>query len=235
MSVVVRGITFTGDPCRVVTGTVGGRTITAGECTMAHLIAFDDWLRKRKGCYLVVLQGAYNTGVAASAGTHNYDTCIDFLVVRTKTGRRQWIRGQRMARYFDWDSWWRHTGTWYQPSSWHHHGISHPAFVGGCPTGIYVPGQHADYHADPPRNGLAGHDTDRSWHPQKRYGFDYEKWMEDQDMPSPKDWDAEDWAAVQKHVLDAPMNLDPSKQDQFTAATVRSVLKDLWRAATGKK
>ena len=58
-----------------------------------------------------------------------------------------------------------------------------------CKVGIYVPGQIADYCAEPPRNGLSGHPTDRSWHPENIRAtiFDFDKWMEDNDMPSPKE------------------------------------------------
>lgn len=237
--VTVNGIDFTGDPCRVVTSTWNGRTFTAGERTWAALFAFQAWLdRHHLGYFVYVIQGAYNTGVALSAGTHDKDRVLDVAIVSRKTGRRLWVRGRRWLRAYGWAAWWRNSGSWLQPSTWHIHMV----LLGGtCPVGYLIPAQIADYLGK--RSGLVGHIADLTWHPKNIDAtvFDFEAWlreMED-DMPAPKDWDAADWAAVRENLadalLDAPLNAKDDGEAAFKGETTRSGLKRLVRPLLGKK
>lgn len=231
--VTVNGIDFTGNPCRVVTATWNGRTFTAGERTWAALFAFQAWLDKFHPLWFVyVIQGAWNTGVAASAGTHDKDRVLDVAIVNRKTGRRTWLRGRKWLRMHGWAAWWRHTLSWLLPSSWHIHMV---LLGGSCPVGYLVPDQIDDYYGH--RTGLVGHLLDPGWYPNDIDAtiFDFEAWlreMED-DMPAPKDWDKADWAAFRENVgagvLDAALNAKSDGEATFKTETVRSALKRLVR------
>lgn len=233
--VTVNGIDFTGNPCRVVTATWNGRTFTAGERVWAALFAFQAWLDKHHPAfYIYVIQGAYNLGVAASAGTHDKDRALDVAVVNRRTGRRIWLRARRWFRRFGWASWWRHTGSWFSPSSWHLHQV----LLGGtCPVGDFIPAQIDDYYHH--RTGLVGHLLEPGWYPKNIDAtvFDFEAWLrvQEDDMPAPKDWDKADWAAFDAHVadavLDAPLNAKGAKGEAtFKDETVRSGLKAFLRS-----
>lgn len=232
MSVVVNGVTFTGSPCRVVETVLNGRRVVAGERTMALVLYADWWLRTHVGCYLYVVQSAYNTGVEASAGTHDFDGCLDFYIIRIKSGRKVWIKGQRWLRRLHWFAWLRNTGAWYRPSSWHFHavciGVSET-----CKVGVYVPGQEDDGWNG--KSGLVGHVTDPTWRPERYKPFNFQKWYREQedDMPAPKDWDREDWAAFREHMaegwLDVPLNTKTDGEPLFRGVTVREALKRLVR------
>lgn len=246
MSVIVNGVTFTGDPCRVVSTTFNGRYVKAGERTMAHLFDTDEWMRKRHGCWIYVIQSAYNTGVAASAGTHDYDAVLDVLVINTKSGRRSWIKGQRRLRARGWYDWWRHTGSWYAPSTWHHHMISGGIIGVGCRVGYLVPGQCNDYLAKPPLNGLAGHSRDYSWHPENIASthFDFDAWMKrkEQDVGY-AEWEKADkdafWADFATRGAPAVWNEDVNSKEpgnaQFQGKTFRGLLKEIFTNTKGTK
>jgi hypothetical protein len=176
----VNGISFTGNACRRVTATWNGKRFTAGERTWAHLFYTQDYLdRHYPNYYIYVLQGAFNTGVKLSAGTHDKDGTIDCLIIDRRTGERIWKQGQKILRICGWAAWWRHTGSWAKASAWHHHMNSLGTLETGCQVGIFIPGQNRDYLAKPPRNGLAGHDADPTWHPKdiEATVFDYQQWL----------------------------------------------------------
>lgn len=244
MSVTVNGVTFTGDPCRVVETTFNGRYVKAGEATMAHLFDTDEWMRRKHGCWVYVIQSAYNTSVPASAGTHDYDKSLDVLVI-SKRGRRKWATGQRWLRQRGWADWWRHTGSWYRPSSWHHHMVSLTWLIDHCKVGIFVPGQISDYCAEPPRNGLSGHPVDPTWHPENIRStiFNFDRWYRKQveDMGY-ADWSQQDkdafWADFDKRapkaVWDAPVNSGDSGGEQFDGMSFRRWAKDLWNKTVGR-
>lgn len=231
--VTVNGIDFTGNPCRVVTATWNGRTFTAGERVWAALFFFQAWLDKHHpALYVYVIQGAYNLGVVASAGTHDRDRALDVAVINRKTGRRTWLRARRWFRRFGWACWWRHTGSWFSPSSWHLHQV----LLGGtCPVGDFIPAQIDDYYNH--RTGLVGHLLEPGWYPKNIDAtvFDFEAWLrvQEDDMPAPKDWDKDDWAAVRANiadaVLDAPLNAKSDGEAVFKGETTRSGLKKLLR------
>ena len=235
----VNGVDFTGDPCRVVDGTFNGRWLKAGERVWAALFAFQAWLDKHHpGLYVYVIQSAYHEGYAPSAGTHDRDRVLDVAVINRRTGRRVWLRARRWFRRSGWACWWRHTGSWWKPSSYHLHQV---LLGGSCPVGYLVPGQIDDYYHH--KTGLVGHLLEPGWYPKDIDAtvFDFDAWlreMED-DMPAPKDWDAKDWAAVREHladaVLDAPLNAKSDGEAAFKDETVRSGLKRLLRPLLGKK
>lgn len=199
---VVNGVRFDSErPCEKHTVTWNGRTFQAGSYLLAALFDFQDWLdRKHPGHYVYVIQGAYNTGVPQSAGTHDRDGCIDALIIHRASGRRVWLRGQRWWRRRHFYAWLRNTGSWLQPSSWHFHNIVVGIQAAGCPVGTFVPGQIADANAG--RSGLVGHLADPTWRPKKYTPFPYRAWVrrQEDEMAGPKDWDAADWAQLDKHV-----------------------------------
>ena len=242
--VTVNGIDFTGNPCRVATATWNGRTFSAGERVWAALFRFQAWLDKHHpGLYVYVIQGAYNIGVVLSAGTHDKDGTLDTLILSRRTGRRVWLKGRKWWRQHGWACWWRRTGSWWRPSSWHFHQNLLGTVQAGCPVGIYIPGQNDDYYHH--RTGLTGHLLEPGWYPDDIDAtiFDFEAWlreMED-DMPAPKDWDKEDWAAVREHLpellLDAQLNTKTGEKsaEVFRGVTVREALKTLVRPLLAKK
>lgn len=248
MSVAVNGIGFTGNECRVVTATWNGRTFTAGERTWAHLFATQEWLDKNHpGWYIYVLQGAYNTTVEASAGSHDKDGALDFLIIHRTSGARSWVRGQRWVRSQGWADWWRHTGSWHSPSSWHHHGISLGVIEAGCPTGFLIPDQVGDYLATPPRNGLADNARDFSWHPKNISAtvFNYDRWLrQKEDEMGYAQWPKADkdafWEDFAKRGAPAVWNegvntVDAGGDAAFRGMTFRSWAKDVWKTVKGGK
>lgn len=168
--------------------TRAGRTFRAGARTEAHLDYTVARLAKaHPKARLVIIQPCYNTGVSASAGTHDQDGCLDFAILGLG-----WWEAQRFLRECGWACWYRHTGTWAHESAWHIHAISL-----GCPgpLGLYVDGgksthggrtvassQIDDYHRH--SYGLAGQHTsgaDHSWFPAHIDAtvFDYAAWVRD--------------------------------------------------------
>ena len=133
--------------------TVYGGTARMGRRTAAHI----DWTTERlakehPGARLRIIQSCYNTTVAASAGTHDKDGCLDVQI-----DGMDWYDAQHYLPGHGWAAWYRYPPT-FSPS--HIHMISL-----GCPgpVGIYVPGQIDDYYHH--RTGLVGHYSDNSWHP----------------------------------------------------------------------
>jgi len=161
----------------VVTTTFGGKTFRASKRTISHL----KWTRFRLAARhprarLRVIQGSYNTGVAASAGTHDYDAVLDVEIVGL-----DWLKAQAFLRACGWAAWWRRSGQWSSPNAWHIHMISIPSGLDGSPSeaeilaayrrlgirvGRFVPGQVRDYYRR--ATGLKGqHDpgSDHTWFP----------------------------------------------------------------------
>jgi hypothetical protein len=185
----------------IITVTRLGHTFKASRRTVAWL----DWItaefaRIFPAADLVILQTCYNTGVAASAGTHDFDACFDFdwsghIPRRTSTAR--WRRFQRFMRNHCAAAWWRHTGSWSAESSWHVHCFPLPANLKTFTTkvGVYVDGgasqgkagyssQLADYlHG---AFGLAGMHfafSDHSWRPRLVKAFDYDRYVAKHGIP----------------------------------------------------
>ena len=148
-------------------------TVYGSLRSIAHLDDTSKRAEQAHGHEVEIIQGAYNTTIAASAGTHDYDACYDVFIPMT-----DWSESQRFFRAQGWGAWWR-----YPPiMSNHIHMISL-----GYTTrvGTYVPGQVQDYYAH--RDGMAGHGPDNTWHPEdiRSTIFDFEDWAnkQEEDMP----------------------------------------------------
>jgi hypothetical protein len=177
---------------------VFGQAIYMGRRTAAHL----DWTKarlaaKHPGARLVIIQGAYNTGIDASAGTHDFDACLDVQIIGL-----DWWANQRFLRECGWAAWYRYPPTF--PN--HVHMIS--LGYGDAPVGIYIPGQVVDYHEH--KTGLVGHAYDPTWHPVDINAtvFSYPDYIRSQedDMPTVQD------------LLDAKINSDADVRAALRAA-----------------
>lgn len=158
---------MTSDAAELITLIFGGRTFRASRRTAAHLAWTAEQLEQEyPDARMVVKQGCYSTGVAASAGTHDFDAVLDVQIVGLG-----WDEAQKFLRECGWAAWVRSPPAF----PWHIHMISlgYPGQVG-----IYVPGQVADYYAH--RSGLAGHVADPTWHPADIDStvFDYDAWRD---------------------------------------------------------
>lgn len=148
---------------------VRGNPVTADRCTLAHLTATDDAAVARFGFGVEILQDAFNTGVALSAGTHDFGRVLDVFIPQV-----DWLVQQRFFRAQGWAAWYRKPPQF----SSHIHMISLPVVDTFVRVGEFVPGQVDDYLANPPRNGLAGHALDLTWHPDPIARFDYQQWKQ---------------------------------------------------------
>lgn len=147
--------------------TVTGKPAYMGRRTGAHLDHTIEVLaRVHPGAKLHIIQSAYNTGVAASAGTHDKDACLDVYIEGL-----DWWTSQAFLRKLGWAAWYR-----YPPSFGRHiHMIS--LGYGSAPVGRFVPGQVSDYYNH--KTGLVGHKNDPSWHPADISStvFDYRDYL----------------------------------------------------------
>ena len=152
-----------------------GRKFKCSKRTAAHLDRTKARLKKKaqhdKRSYsLKIIQGSYNTGVEASAGTHDFDACLDVEIVGMS-----WFDAQRWLRSHGWAAWVRVPPTF----SYHIHMISLPPYKTNfvSKVGLYVPGQVTDYYAH--RSGLVGSAYDNTWHPEniKNTIFNYNAYM----------------------------------------------------------
>lgn len=166
--------------------------------TICHLDRLNRLAIAKYGRGIVVIQPPFNTGVAASAGTHDFDACLDIYIPGV-----DWAEQQRFFRANGLGCWWR------KPPSFgnHIHGFTLPLRegqsisddfkVGGFKVGKYVDGgwclygrqitssQLGDYYAQ--AHGLSGQHTpgsDNSWHPGNEPGgvkatiFDLDQYIE---------------------------------------------------------
>lgn len=148
-----------------------GKKVTGSLRTIAHLDVLDTLAKSDFGQGIVVLQPPYNTGVRASAGTHDYDACIDLYIPGVA-----WRTQETWLRKHGFGCWWR------RPPSFgnHIHGFTLPPREGrevsddwaaqGFKVGKYVDGGYSttghkytssqieDYYNR--RTGLAGHAHD---------------------------------------------------------------------------
>ena len=227
---------FTDQPCAKITVTFGGDTFTAGQATYANLLDTQDRLgHVNPDARIRVLQPCYNTGVPASAGTHDLDAVLDLEVVGLG-----WPAAQAFLRGQGWACWWRHTGDWADPSQWHIHAVSLGAVKCGCPVGVFVPAQVFDYgnHA----LGLAGmHDSgsDPTWHPDDIQAtiFRYDQWRQAH-MPLNND-DLDKIRAIVRDeavkavddVLTVDMNSQGTQgEDLFDKMNLRTAIKRIYRS-----
>lgn len=140
-----------------------GKRFTGSMRTVCHWA----WMTERLAhdhpkATLHMIQPCYNTGVPASAGTHDLDCATDSWIYGLSP-----LDGQRWLRRHGLDCWWRHTGPWAARDDWHYHGFPEPVGSGfATRVGIFLPGQLVDYHKH--AFGLAGQHTpgsDHSWFP----------------------------------------------------------------------
>lgn len=169
-----------GDGSRLVTHdkpNVYGRYFRCSKRTSEHLHmtthALANLSRKDNRQYrLVIIQGCYNTGVELSAGTHDYDACLDVRIEGMP-----YPEATSFLRRHGWAAFYRQPPTF----SAHIHMISLPPYQYRWVrrVGTYVPGQVADYYAKPPRDGLVSNNVDNSWHPANIRDtiFHYQEWM----------------------------------------------------------
>lgn len=159
---------------KVITVSYGGKFFRASQRTYAQLLLLQSAVAMhKKGAYVYVIQPCYNTGVALSAGTHDFDATVDIKIVGFT-----WEDMQSFCRRRGWAAWWRHTGSWASPSAWHIHMTSVGAAAAGCQVGSLIPGQISDYYNH--RSGLVGHVADPTWHPKDINAtiFKYSDWLE---------------------------------------------------------
>jgi hypothetical protein len=165
---------LTEDPTKVITVNFGGKFFRCSQRTYAALLHMQARLsRKHPRARIRVIQPCYNTGVALSAGTHDFDATLDIQIVGLTWTETQWF-----ARECGWAAWWRHTGDWASPGAWHVHMTLLGAQEAGCEVGEFIPGQVDDYYHD--RDGLADHLPDPTRHPVNISAtvFRYASWLE---------------------------------------------------------
>lgn len=125
--------------------------------TQSFLVAMEAEL----GYELTVLQGCYNVGgVAASAGTHDGGGVVDLAPY-------DWENKVRVGRKLGGFGWHRPA----LPGVWGEH-----IHIGIRNHGRLSPSaqsQQRDYDATPPRDGLALHGLDNTWHPSPPVTFRY--------------------------------------------------------------
>lgn len=218
---------FTADPKRNITFTFGDKTFVCSQVSAANLLDLQEKLSKaHPGARIHVMQACNNKGVRLSAGTHDYDAVFDI-----SCSGITWEELQRFCRAHGWAAWWRHTGSWSSPSSFHVHMISLAAVKAGCKVGKYIDGgrslgtpgnssQVADYYNH--ALGLAGqHDSgdDHTWHPANIDAtvFDYKAWLKKQedDMPY-QDWPKADKQALVDDVVSGILNAKVGPADDLT-------------------
>lgn len=147
--------------------------------TLCHLNRLNNLAVKTFGVGITVIQSDWHTGVPASAGTHNFDSCWDLKIEGVG-----WYRQQRFFRAHGFGCWYRHPPLFGN----HTHGFTLPPhrssdpnqdFAGiGIKVGQYIDGgvslsghavtssQISDYYRR--AYGLAGqHEpgSDHSWFP----------------------------------------------------------------------
>jgi hypothetical protein len=136
-------------------------------------------------------------GFSASGGTHTLGGASDFGLFGSAADKATEVARQMGA-----------DATWHRLAGWDNGGgIEHVhSVLRGCPH-LSISAQDQIVTVDHDGDGLAGTTTPdpgprplsgRTW----QEGITWAQQQED-DMPAPKDWDAEDWAEVKKHVAAA--------------------------------
>jgi LysM repeat protein len=153
-----------------------GRRVTGSFRHICHLEYTDQQARKQFDKGISLFQPAYNKGYKPSAGTHDYDACVDMEIPGVA-----WATQQRFFRKHGWGGWHRKP-----PKFIHHfHGFTLPPQEGidrsddfavlGFTVGRFIDGgwslygykngssQIASYYKK--RTGLKGDAKDNSWFP----------------------------------------------------------------------
>lgn len=126
--------------------TTSGRAIRGSFRTLCHLNRLNNLSFKRYGVEIQIIQPDWNTGVRASAGTHDYDATWDLWI----PGVDPWEQ-QRFFRANGLGGWMRRPPLF----GWHYHGFTLPPREGksisddfrvhGFMVGKYVDGGHSRY------------------------------------------------------------------------------------------
>lgn len=160
--------------------TTAGRPIRGSFRTLCHMNRLNNLALRRFGREISVIQPDWNTTVAASAGTHDFDATWDLWI----PGVDPWVQ-QRFFRANGLGGWMRRPPLF----GWHYHGFTLPPREGqsisddfkvhGFKVGVYVDGgyssrgrlvtssQIADYYNH--AFGLSNAHTpgsDRTWYPK---------------------------------------------------------------------
>lgn len=174
--------------------TTGGKIVKGSLRSIAALDRLNTLAIKKFGKGVEVIQSAYNTGVRASAGTHDYDACFDVFIPGVA-----WAEQQAFFRANGAGAYWR------KPPAFgnHIHLFILPPREGkvvdddyrifGFKVGKYVDGgwslfgrkitssQIGDYYSK--RNALSGHAHDPSWFPSPQPIFDLNDYIATQRGP----------------------------------------------------
>lgn len=162
--------------------TTGGKAIVGSFRTICHLDRLNRLIYRKWGVGMLVFQGPYNTTVEASAGTHDFDACVDVWI----PGVDPWVQ-QRFFRRHGLGGWMRKPPKF----GWHYHGFTLPHREGqsvsddfrvrGFKVGVYVDGGYStrgrlvtssqieDYYKE--AFGLSGMHTpgsDNTWFPDDK-------------------------------------------------------------------
>jgi len=157
--------------------TTSGKAVIGSLRTIAHLDRLDSLAFKKYGVHIDVMQGPFNTSVSASAGTHDFDACLDVRIPGV-----DWMEQQRFFRANGAGAYARTAAQGFTP---HIHyftlperegaDVSDDYRSGGFRVGKYVDGgwstlgaraassQIEDYYLH--KTALAGHAHDPSWFP----------------------------------------------------------------------
>lgn len=135
--------------------TIAGKTFRCSRRTYRHIQYTIGRLKeKHPTARMRIIQGAYNTTIRASAGTHDYDCTIDLEIIGLS-----WDRAQAFMRWTGWAAWHRTRAQGFTGD--HIHAISLPPSGTNTPTltnivwqfrsrglevGAFVPGQVDDYY-----------------------------------------------------------------------------------------
>lgn len=190
---------------RGVTTCTWAATRLAGACILLTL-----WGRPDIAVALLLSQGSYSTGVAASAGTHARCGVVDISRWKIGSGRvwdaEEWALIVRALRAVGFAAWHRLPG---QAGDYEHiHAVSV-----GCPDLSWqAAGQVADYLAG--RDGLAAHGRDTG----------------------PRDWVGVDWVPTTTNITQEDTDMTPAQEqllhaiaDQVTTlVAARTAPKTLW-------
>lgn len=165
--------------CRWTKKTVSEKVIKGSFRTLCHLNHLNNLAIKKYGVQIEVLQSDWNTTVAASAGTHDFDSTWDLYIPGIS-----WWEQQKFFRAHGFGCWYRHPPLFGN----HIHGFTLPLQSGtdrsddfkaaGIKVGRFVDGGHSslghlvtssqisDYYNH--AFGLSGqhdHNSDSSWFP----------------------------------------------------------------------
>jgi hypothetical protein len=127
-----------------------------------------DRVNDRVGGRLVVVQGSFNRGTTASAGTHDLAGCFDIRTWNLSTAERNLaMRAGRDPFIVGGAAWWyRHSGQGFDPHI-------HMLLLGDAPMTSQTAFQVSEYRAG--RNGLANRGADDFWRPDVIVNYKYIK------------------------------------------------------------